>query len=66
MTIPTKGETFAKLTEHIRRAQEESATLAHLANADDDRRLAQGWLTVSELFRRMLHEVTELATRGLQ
>jgi hypothetical protein len=52
--------------EYLRLAQEEAATLAHLANANDDRKLALGWLKVSENFKSMQHSVTILATRGLQ
>lgn len=66
MTVPTKGEAYSKLMEYIRKAQEESAMLAHLANANDDRKMAYGWLAVSELFKKMQHQVTELATKGLQ
>ena len=66
MSVPTSGECFAKLIEYIRKAQEESAMLAHLANANDDRVLAKGWLTVSELFKKMQRQVTGLATKGLQ
>ena len=66
MQVPTQGEAYSKLMEHLRKAQEESATLAHLANANDDRKLAQGWLVVSENFKRMQNTVTILARRGMQ
>jgi hypothetical protein len=66
MSIPTQGEAYSKLMEYLRLAQEEAATLAHLANANDDRKLALGWLKVSENFKSMQHSVTILATRGLQ
>lgn len=66
MSIPTQGESFAKLMEHLRYAQEDAATLAHLANANDNRALAKGWLAVSEMFKKVQHQVTLLATGKLQ
>lgn len=67
-SVPTKGETFAKLTEHLRLAQEDAAMLAHLANDGDakSRRIAIGWLGVSEQLKLTIHAVTSLATKGLQ
>ena len=64
MTIPTRGETYSKLIEHIRMAEENAAMMAHLHNTEDtdkDRLLAKGWLTVSEAFRLMAIKVTHLA-----
>lgn len=62
MRVPTTGETYAKLMEHVRKAQEESAMMAHLVNANDDRELAKQWLVVSEGFKKMQHSLTLLAT----
>ena len=64
MSVPTQGEVFAKLIENLVYAQEHSATLAHLANANDDTSLAKGWLMVSENFRKMQRQITQLATGG--
>lgn len=64
MSIPTKGEEFAKLMEYLRRSQESSAMLAHLT-ADESRSTAQGWLAISEMFKMVQSKVTELATKGL-
>lgn len=63
--VPTKGETYGKLMEHLRQAQEAAAVLAHLARANSENNRADGWLVISEMFKRMQHRVTELATRGL-
>jgi hypothetical protein len=63
MSLPTSGETFAVLIEHLRKAQETAAMLGHL-KADEDKHLSHGWLGISELLRRMVHQVTELATKG--
>lgn len=64
MSIPTRGESYARLMEHLRLAQEEAAMLAHLHNAeqnDKDKLIARAWLHVSELFKGVQHKVTELA-----
>jgi sulfur carrier protein ThiS len=69
MAVPTRGETYAKLLEHLRLAQEDAAMMGHLLSAEgskEDRVLGNAWLTVSELIRKMGLEVTQLATRGLQ
>jgi len=65
MSIPTQGEQFAILLDHLRRAQEASAMLAHLVR-DNDALQAQGWLAISELMRKVQHEVTNLARRRMQ
>lgn len=65
-SIPTQGESFSKLIEYIRLAQEEASILAHLANANDSRYLARSWLQVSENFKKMQHQLTALATGKLQ
>lgn len=64
MSVPTKAEAFARLTEHLRLAQEEAATLSHLSKLNDEDLIAQGWLAVSEMFKLTLHQVTNLATKG--
>lgn len=67
MSLPTKGEVYEQLTEHLRRAQEASATLAHLNNAEGDAPgtvIGRGWLHVSEALRKMQHMVIMLSTKG--
>lgn len=66
MGLPTNGETFAKLLEHLRLAQEDAAMLAHLNNANNNALIAKGWLAVSEMLKVTQHNVTKLAKRGLQ
>jgi hypothetical protein len=63
MSIPTTGEEFTKLIEHLRKAQEAAAMLSHL-EADNSTILSQGWLAVSEMLKTTVIKVTELATRG--
>lgn len=69
MAVPTRGECYARLMEHLRKAQEEAAMLKHLHAAEGngaDDVLAQGWFHISENLRKMQHGVTEFAKRGLQ
>jgi hypothetical protein len=65
MAIPTTGETYSKLMEYLRKAQEESAMMAHLVKAQGDGELSLSWLKVSENFRKMQHVLTSLATGRL-
>jgi hypothetical protein len=60
MTLPTQGEQFAIAIEHLRKAQEAFATLAHLTR-DDSKTIADAWLKCSELMRRVEHQITDLA-----
>ena len=62
--IPTTGDTFAQLIEHIRLAQEAAAMLSHLRS--EDRAVANGWLIISEQLKRMQYMVTLMATKRLQ
>lgn len=65
MSVPTQGETYAKIIEYLRKLQEETAMMAHLIAAQDDRSLAISWLQVSENFKKMQHSLTELAKKGM-
>ena len=64
MSIPTVSEEFAKLIEHLRLAQEEAAMIGHLTTAQgslQDKVLGNAWITVSELLKKMQHQVTNMA-----
>ena len=61
MGVPTTGETFAKLLEHLRLAEEDAAMMGHLV-ADEDPLRQQGWYKVSEMLRLTVENVTKLAT----
>ena len=65
MSIPTRGEEYAKLIEHTRKAQESAAMLAHIVR-DESRVKAEGWLAVSEAFKLLGYKIGHLATKGLQ
>lgn len=70
MSVPTQGEVFARLCERLRLAQEDSATLAHLtrsmSDSAKDKALADGWIAVSELLKRMQYQVTKIGQGHLQ
>lgn len=70
MSLPTRGEEFGKIIEHLRKAQESMAMLAHLYRANDfnpqDRLMAQGWLAWSEQMGNLVKVITKFAKRGLQ
>jgi len=63
VSIPTKGEKFTELIEHLRLAEEAAAMLGHL-HADEDKTMSHGWLGVSQLLNRTVKAVTDLATKG--
>jgi len=62
MSLPTKGETYSQIMEHLRKAQEGTAMMAHLT-ADDSPVNSRGWLMISELFKRTQEQVIQLATK---
>lgn len=70
MTVPTQGESFAKLIEFLRKAQEECSTLSHLAGLQSgkprDQAIAKGWLIVSEQLKLMQRTVTKIGMGKLQ
>jgi len=65
----TRGQVYAKLTDHLREAADCMAIMAHLHNTegnDTDKVLAKGWLGMHELILRLVHQVTALASNKLQ
>lgn len=63
MSVPSRGEVFAKLISHLREAQSCIAIMAHLHQTEDslkDKKLATGWLMMEEMFRTIIHKVTLL------
>lgn len=68
MGVPTRGLTYAKLTDHLREAEDCANMMAHLHQTegnDADKLLAKGWLGVGELLQRLNHQVTQLAMRNM-
>ena len=67
ISMPTRGDEFAKLIEHLRLGQEAAAMLAHLYRDDTKgRKMAIGWLAVEQQLKLTVTAVTALATKGLQ
>jgi hypothetical protein len=66
MSVPTEGDEFAKLTYHLRMAQEAAAMIAHLRNANDDRQGARTFLTFSENMKKTVQHVLILAMKRMQ
>lgn len=69
MSIPTISEEYLKLMENLRYAEEHSAMIAHLRNAEGDakgRNIARGWLAIAEALKMMRGKVTVLAQGRLQ
>lgn len=64
VSTPSISETYMKLHEHLRLAQEDAAMLAHLTRAQSsakkDQLMADGWLTVSEALKLMIGKVRVL------
>lgn len=68
MSIPTRADKIAELTEHLRKAQECAAFIGHLHGMQDnsmDTTLQHGWLGISELLKKMIYNITELAAGRL-
>lgn len=69
MSAPTRSEVYATLTEHLRLAEENAATLAHLTNEDgrpSSKVLAIGWLNVAEIMKKVRFNLIELMKGHLQ
>lgn len=67
--VVTRGETFAKLLHHVREAQDQAAVMSHLENTEDGPHAAaaaNGWLVISEMLRKMVHTMTQMAQRRMQ
>ena len=69
-SVPTQGEAFSKLIYHLDEMANQAATLAHLtraqANTGKDRAMAEGWIAVTEMMKRMRFQITKLAQGKLQ
>lgn len=63
MSVPSRGEVFAKAADHLDQLISCCATMAHLHNtegSDKDKKLAIGWLMMSEMFKKVKHRVVLL------
>lgn len=70
MTVPTQGEEFTKLLHHLDEVMNSAAKLSHLAraqaNTGKDRALADGWIAVVEMFKRIRYQVVKIAQGKFQ
>lgn len=67
--LPTLGLCFARIHERLIQIQEDCAMAAHLTRAQGGRKdnaLADGWVAVSEMMKRVDYQVTQLAKARLQ
>lgn len=64
MSIPSQGEEFSKIIEHLRLAQESMAMIAHLER-DAHPLVAKGWLAWSEQMGNIVLMVTKFAAKGM-
>lgn len=63
MSVPSRGEVFSAATDNIDQLISHCATMAHLHNtegSDKDKKLAVGWLMMSEMFKQVRHKVVLL------
>ena len=60
----SRADTYAKIIALLRETQDQCAVMAHLHNTegnDMDKLLARGWLGVSEIMSKLVHQITQLA-----
>lgn len=60
MATPSRSEVFAKMSDLIGEMISCAAMMAHLHNtegSDKDKKLAVGWLMMSEMFKKIQHKI---------
>ena len=65
MNLPTEADLYTQLMEHLRKAQEHSATISHLSGLNGATATSRGWLIVSEQLKAMQRAVTAIAVGKL-
>lgn len=63
MSIPSRGEVFSRAADSLDELISSCAMMAHLHNtegSDKDKKLAVGWLMMSEMFKKVRHKVVLL------
>jgi hypothetical protein len=72
MTIETRaglaseGDTFAKMIEHLRQAQECAYLIGHLRKSNNDKVTGQGWIAVGEMLKMTINNVIKLGTNKMR
>lgn len=59
---PSKDQTYAKLVEFMREAQDQANLLGHMMKEDGNEVNGQGLLAIAELLGRAAQQVQKLAT----
>ncbi len=62
----SEADTFAQLLEYLRMAEEACYTIGHLRKANDDSLSGDSWIVVGQMLRKMLYNITQLATSSLR
>lgn len=60
----SRADTYKKLVELLREAQDQALILGHMDKADDEMVRGQGFLAMGELLGRAASQVTKLAVSG--
>lgn len=66
--IPTQGDCFRKLIHHLQEAQNQTAMLSNLHQANDSphqQQMARGWLVITDMLKQMEVRVTDFAARKI-
>lgn len=69
VSTPTQGEEFAKLLDLMHKSQDSCYMLSHLTRAQGsskDIAIADGWMAIGEMYKRLIWQVTQLAQGHLQ
>ena len=60
MSVPSRSDVFDKMRDLMDQMISTTAMMAHLHNTegnDKDKKLAVGWLMMSELFKKLRHKI---------
>lgn len=63
MSVPSRGEVFSRAANSLDELISSCAMMAHLhqtEGSDKDKKLAVGWLMMSEMFKKVRHKVVLL------
>lgn len=60
MALPTRSEVYERMSDLNRQMIDCAAMMAHLHNtegSDKDKKMAIGWLTMSEMYKAIQHKI---------
>lgn len=64
--VVSEADTFSKLLEYLRLAEESCYVIGHLRKANDQELVGQGFLAIGEMLKMTGINVTNLATKGIR